>query len=340
MTSHTTPSATPGTAPRRRLLALAAAIACTAALPLQAQTASATGWPAKPVKLVVGYAAGGATDVIARLVAARLGDQLGQPVLVDNRAGANSNVGAEAVARSPADGYTLYVYTIANTINALLYPKLGYDPVKDFEPIGMIARIPNILVVNPRLPIKNLADYVRYAKESKDGITFASSGSGSSIHLSGEMFKMQSKLKMLHVPYRGSAPAVTDLLGGQVDSMFDNTPSALPHVQAGKLRAIAITSAQRSPLLPDVPTLAESGYAGFDVQSWFGLAAPAGTPRAVVEQVNAALNKVLAQPEVRNRLQELAATPDGGTPDKMRGFAAAEIKRWREVVKESGASAE
>ena len=325
--------------PRRAVLALAATLACGVAMPLQAQP-NASGWPAKPVKLVVGYAAGGATDVIARLVAVKLGDQLGQPVVVDNRAGANSNVGAEAVARAPADGYTLYVYTIANTINATLYPKLGYDPVKDFEPIGLIAKIPNILVVNPKLPIKNLADYVRYAKESKDGITFASSGSGSSIHLSGEMFKMQSHLKMLHVPYRGSAPAVTDLLGGQVDSMFDNTPSALPHVQAGKLRAIAITSAQRSPLLPEVPTLAESGYAGFDVQSWFGLAAPAGTPRAVVEQVNTALNKVLAQPEVRTRLQELAATPDGGTPDKMRQFAAAEIKRWREVVKESGASAE
>lgn len=336
MTSHTALT----TAPRRRLLALAAAIVCTAALPLQAQTPSASGWPTKPVKLVVGYAAGGATDVIARLVAVKLGDQLGQPVVVDNRAGANSNVGAEAVARAPADGYTLYVYTIANTINASLYGKLGYDPVKDFEPIGMIAKIPNILVVNPKLPVKNLADYVRYAKESKDGITFASSGSGSSIHLSGEMFKMQSQLKMLHVPYRGSAPAVTDLLGGQVDSMFDNTPSALPHVQAGKLRAIAITSAQRSPLLPDVPTLAESGYAGFDVQSWFGLAAPAGTPRPVVEQLNTALNKVLALPEVRNRLQELAATPDSGTPDKMRSFAAAEIKRWREVVKASGATAE
>lgn len=337
MSSHTTTVI----APRRRLLALAAAaLACTTALPLQALTASATGWPAKPIKLVVGYAAGGATDVIARLVAVKLGDQLGQPVVVDNRAGANSNVGAENVARAPADGYTLYVYTIANTINASLYPKLGYDPVKDFEPIGMIAKIPNILVVNPKLPVKNLADYVRYAKESKDGITFASSGSGSSIHLSGEMFKMQSQLKMLHVPYRGSAPAVTDLLGGQVDSMFDNTPSALPHVQAGKLRAIAITSAQRSPLLPDVPTLAESGYAGFDVQSWFGLAAPTGTPRPVVEQLNAALNKVLALPEVRSRLQELAATPDSGTPDKMRSFAAAEIKRWREVVKASGATAE
>lgn len=335
MTSHPLPAA-----PRRRALfhlGAFAALACMAALPVQAQT---TAWPAKPIRLVVGYAAGGATDVIARLVAARLGDPLGQPVVVDNRAGANSNVGAEAVARAPADGYTLYVYTIANTINASLYAKLGYDPVKDFEPIGLIAKIPNILVVNPRLPIKNLADYVRYAKESKDGITFASSGSGSSIHLSGEMFKMQSRLKMLHVPYRGSAPAVTDLLGGQVDSMFDNTPSALPHVQAGKLRAIAITSAQRSPLLPDVPTLAESGYAGFDVQSWFGLAAPTGTPRAVVEQINAALNKVLAQPEVRSRLQELAATPEGGSPDKMRSFAASEIKRWREVVKESGATAE
>ena len=205
---------------------------------LRRALAQPAAWPARPVRLVVGYAAGGATDVIARLVAARMGEQLGQSVVVDNRTGANSNVGAEAVARAPADGYTLYVYTIANTINATLYPKLGYDPVKDFEPIGMIAKIPNILVVNPKLPIKNLADYVRYAKESKDGITFASSGSGSSIHLSGEMFKMQSKLKMLHVPYRGSAPAVTDLLGGQVDSMFDNTPSALPHVQAGKARIV------------------------------------------------------------------------------------------------------
>ena len=336
MTSKTFP-----TAPRRRVLlaqlGAAAALACAVALPVQAQTAA---FPNKPVKMVVGYAAGGATDVIARLVAVKLGEQLGQPVIVDNRAGANSNVGAEIVARSPADGYTLYVYTIANTINASLYGKLGYDPVKDFEPIGMIAKIPNILVVNPKLPVKNLAEYVRYAKDAKDGITFASSGSGSSIHLSGEMFKMQSKLNMLHIPYRGSAPAVSDLLGGQVESMFDNTPSALPHVQAGKLRAIAITSAQRSPLLPDVPTLAESGYAGFDVQSWFALAAPAGTPRPVVEQLNSALNKVLAQPEVRQRLQELAATPDAGTPDKLRNFAAAEIKRWREVVKASGASAE
>ena len=326
-----------GTLSRRHLLALAAGIACATALPLQAQPDA---WPTRPIKLVVGYAAGGATDVIARLVAVKLGERLGQPVVVDNRAGANSNVGAEVVAKSPPDGYTLYVFTIANTINASLYGKLGYDPQKDFEPIGLIAKIPNILVVNNNLPIKSVADYVRFAKASKDGITFASSGSGSSIHLSGEMFKMQAKLNMLHVPYRGSAPAVTDLLGGQVQSMFDNTPSALPHVQGGRLRAIAITSAKRSPLLPDVPTVAESGFPGFDVQSWFGLAAPAGTPKPVIDRLNAELNQVLAAPELRQRFQDLAASTEPGTPEQMRSFATAEIQRWREVVKTSGAKAE
>ncbi|WP_416048347.1 tripartite tricarboxylate transporter substrate binding protein [Cupriavidus basilensis] len=326
-------------APRRRLLAFAAALGLAGglALPLHAQPAA---WPTKPIKLVVGYAAGGATDVIARIIALKLGEQLGQPMVVDNRAGANSNVGAEVVAKSVPDGYTLYVYTIANTINASLYDKLGYDPQKDFEPIGLIARIPNILVVNPKLPVKTLADYIRFAKASQDGITFASSGSGSSIHLSGEMFKMQARLNMLHIPYRGSAPAVTDLLGGQVQSMFDNTPSALPHVKAGRLRAIAITSAQRSPLLPEVPTVAESGFPGFDVQSWFSLAAPAGTPRPVIERLNSALNKVLAAPDVRQRLQDLAATPEPGSPEPLRRLIAAETKRWHDVVKQSGAKAE
>ena len=322
---------------RRRWLAFAAVVACSATLPLQAQPSA---WPAKPIKLVVGYAAGGATDVIARMIAIKLGEQLGQPVIVDNRSGANSNVSAEIVARSPADGYTLYVYTIANTINASLYDKLGYDPLKDFEPIGLIAKIPNILVVNEKLPIKSVADFVQFAKDSPSGITFASSGSGSSIHLSGEMYKMVAKLNMLHVPYRGSAPAVNDLLGGQVQSMFDNTPSALPHVRGGRLRAIAITSAQRSPLLPDVPTLAESGFPGFEVQSWFGLAAPAGTPRPVVDRLNAELGKVLTNSDVRQRLLNLAATPAPGTPEQMRSFAASEVKRWYDVVKLSGAKAE
>lgn len=321
---------------RRTWIAAAALAGASAALPALAQSA----YPNKPIKLVVGYAAGGATDVIARLVGQKLGDNLGQTVVIDNRAGANSNVGAEAVARSPADGYTLYVYTIANTINATLYPKLGYDPEKDFEPIGLIAKVPNILVVNKDVPVKTLAEYVAYAKAQPQGVTFASSGSGSSIHLSGEMFKMMTKLNMLHVPYRGSAPAVSDLLGGQVQSMFDNAPSAMPHIQSGRLRPIAITSPQRSPLLPDVPTFIESGYADFDVQSWFGLAAPAGTPAAVVSKLNAELAKVLALPEVKKRLAEMGATPAGGSPADMRKFAAAEIKRWNAVVKASGARAD
>ena len=297
-------------------------------------------WPSKPVKLVVGYAPGGATDVIARLVAQRLGDALGQPVVVDNRAGANSNLGAEAVARAPADGHTVYVFTIANTINAALYDKLSYDPQKDLEPVGLIAKVPNILVVNNALPVKTLADYVRVAKEQPAGLTFASSGSGSSIHLSGEIFKSIAKINLLHVPYRGSAPAVTDLIGGQVQSMFDNAPSALPHVQGGRLRALAITSPQRSPLLPDVPTVAESGYPGFDVQSWFGLAVPTGTPRPVIDRLNAELQTVLAAPDVKKRLAEMAATPAPGSPADMRAWVGSELKRWGPVVKAAGAKAE
>lgn len=319
---------------------LCAAVAALAPLLAAAPAWADSGYPNKPIKFVVGYAAGGATDVVARLVAQRMAVELGQASLVENRAGANSNVGAEVVARAPADGYTLYLYTIANTINASLYNKLGYDPVKDFEPIGLIAKIPNLLVVNPGLPIKSVADYVKFAKETPNGITFASSGSGSSIHLSGEMFKMKTGLNMLHIPYKGSAPAVNDLLGGQVQSMFDNAPSAMPHVKAGKLRAIAITSRERSSLLPDVPTIAESGYPGFEVQSWFGLAAPAGTPKEVLAKLNAALNKALGAPDIKQRLNDMLATPAPGSSDDMRQFVASQIQSWREVVKASGAKAE
>lgn len=297
-------------------------------------------YPSKPIKFVVGYAAGGSTDVVARLVANRMGTELGQSALVENRSGANSNLGAEAVARAPADGYTVYLFTIANTINASLYNKLSYDPVKDFEPVGLIAKIPNLLVVNPSLPVKSVQDYVKFAKQAPNGLTFASSGSGSSIHLSGEMFKMKTGLNMLHVPYKGSAPAVTDLLGGQVESMFDNAPSAMPHVKAGKLRAIAITSRERSSLLPDVPTIAESGFPGFEVQSWFGLAVPAGTPKDVVAKLNAALNKSLAAPEIKQRLSDMLATPAPGSSEDMRQFVASQMKSWSEVVKASGAKAE
>ncbi len=324
---------------RRTLsIVVSSAIFIAFAAPAFAQTGNA--WPTKPVKLVVGYAAGGATDVIARLVANKMGEDLGQTVVVENRTGANSNVGAEVVARAPADGYTLYVFTIANTINASLYNKLGYQPIKDFEPIGLIAKIPNLLVVNPSLPVHNLTEYIKFAKEAPMGITFASSGNGSSIHLSGEMFKMKTGLNMLHVPYRGSAPAVTDLLGGQVQSMFDNTPSAMPHVKSGKLRPIAITSRERSALLPNVPTVAESGFPGFEVQSWFGLAAPTGTSQPVIQRLNTALNKALSDGDIKQRLAAMVATPAPGTPEEMRKFVASEISGWSEVVKTSGAKAE
>lgn len=324
---------------RRTLsIVVSSAIFIAFAAPAFAQTGNA--WPSKPVKLVVGYAAGGATDVIARLVANKMGEDLGQTVVVENRTGANSNVGAEVVARAPADGYTLYVFTIANTINASLYNKLGYQPIKDFEPIGLIAKIPNLLVVNPSLPVHNLTEYIKFAKEAPMGITFASSGNGSSIHLSGEMFKMKTGLNMLHVPYRGSAPAVTDLLGGQVQSMFDNTPSAMPHVKSGKLRPIAITSRERSALLPNVPTVAEAGFPGFEVQSWFGLAAPTGTSQPVIQRLNTALNKALSDGDIKQRLAAMVATPAPGTPEEMRKFVASEISGWSEVVKTSGAKAE
>lgn len=323
----------------RRKICLAMVAAFSATFTSQA-FANETNWPTKPIKLVVGYAAGGATDVVARLVAARMGTELGQSLIVDNRAGANSNVGAEVVARSPADGYTLYVFTIANTINASLYSKLSYDPAKDFEPIGLIAKIPNLLVVNPSLPVQSVQEYIKYTKESKDGITFASSGSGSSIHLSGEMFKMKTGLNMLHVPYRGSAPAVSDLLGGQVQSMFDNSPSAMPHVQAGKLRALAITSKERSHLLPDVPTVAESGFPGFEVQSWFGMSAPKGTPSQAINRLNAALNAALEDPAIKQRLMDMVATTSPGTPGDMQKFVNDELKNWNEVVKASGAKAD
>ncbi|WP_370680243.1 tripartite tricarboxylate transporter substrate binding protein [Comamonas sp. GB3 AK4-5] len=325
--------------PRRSLVMALSAACVAAALPCAVQAQEAQ-WPTKPVKLVVGYAAGGATDVVARLVAHKLGTELGQPIIVENRTGANSNVAAEVVSKSPADGYTLYVYVIANTINATLYKKLGYEPVKGFEHIGMIAKIPNLLVVTPQLPVKTVQDYIQFAKTSKDGITFASSGSGSSIHLSGEMFKQKTGIHMLHVPYRGSAPAITDLLGGQVQSMFDNAPSAIGHVKSGKLRAVAITSKERSPLLPDVPTVAESGIPGFEVESWFGLSAPAGTPQAIVVKANAALNKALSDASVRQRLADMGATASLSTPGEMRDLVASQVVSWRDVVKASGATVE
>ncbi len=299
-------------------------------------------YPSHPVTMVVGYAAGGATDIVARLLAKSLSQELGQTFVVENRTGANSNIGAEAVTRAAPDGYTLYVGSIANTINMTLYRKLNYDVNKDLAPVGMMASVPNILVVNPKVPVHNVTEYIAYAKAHPGKLSCASSGSGSSIHLSCELFKMDTHTDILHVPYRGSGPAVADLLGGQVDSMFDNMPSSLPHVRAGKLRALGVTSQQRVNFAPDVPTLAESGLPGFSVESWFGLMAPAGTPPAVIERLNWALNKALKDADLRAVYEKsgFVAPPEDNTPKAFGAFVAAETAKWAKVVKAADLNAD
>ncbi len=322
----------------RFLIALmAVAATLTATPPAQAQ---AEAYPNKTVRIVVGYAAGGATDILARLLAQKMTESLGQQVIVENRPGANSNIGAEVVAKAAPDGYTVYMGSIANTINMSLYPKLNYDVVKDFSPVMLVATVPNILVVHPSVPAKTVKELIDLAKAKPDTLNVASSGSGSSIHMSAELFKMLTGVKITHVPYKGSAPAVSDLLGGQVQMMFDNAPSAMPHVKAGKLRALAVTSPRRIPALPDVPTVIESGVAGFDVFSWFALFVPAGTPKEIVAKLNAHANQALAKPDVQARMADLGAEGVGGTTERLASHVNAEVARWSKVVKESGARAD
>lgn len=318
---------------RRGLLAAAAACALLPGL------AAAQAFPSKPITIIVPFAAGGTTDILARIIAQGMGAELGQSVVVDNRAGAGGNIGGQVAARAPADGYTLFMGTVGtHAINAALYKKMPFDPIKDFAPLTRVANVPNLLVANPAQPFKTVPELIAYAKANPGKINFGSSGSGSSIHLSGELFKSMAKVDMQHVPYKGSAPAVTDLLGNQIAIMFDNMPSAIQHVRSGKLRAIAVTTAKRSPELPDVPTIAEAGVPGYEATSWFGMFAPAATPAPVVAQLNAAIVKVLAQPDIRKKLAEQGAEAAGETPAQFADFIRKESVKWGKVVKESGAS--
>lgn len=304
------------------------------------QPAFAQSYPAKPIKFVIGFAPGGATDVVGRLMAKKMGDGLGQPIIVENKGGASSNIGAEAVFRAAPDGYTFYVCAITSAINVSLFPKLPFDFAKDFEPVALFATLPNILVVHPSLAAKSVQELIDLARAQPGKLSYASSGSGTSIHLSAELFKTLAKVDILHVPYKGSSPAVTDLIGGQVQMMFDNMPSSLPHVKAGKLRALAVTSGQRSPSAPNVPTMIEAGVAGFDVVSWFGLVAPKGTPKDIIARVNAEAVKVLASAEMKERFLDVGAVPAPMTPEAFGDYIRTEIARWSEVVKTSGAKAE
>ncbi len=322
---------------RRDFLAATGAGAVVTAIP---QQAFAQSYPTKPIKFVVGFAPGGATDVVGRLMAKKLGDALGQPIIIENKAGGSSNIGAEAVARSAPDGYTFYVCAITSAINASLFPKLPFDFARDFEPVALFAKVPNILVVHPSVPAKSLKELIDYARANPGKLSYASSGSGTSIHMCGELFKILAKVDLVHIPYKGSAPAMTDMIGGQVQVMFDNMPSALPHVKAGKLRALAVTSAQRSPSAPDVPTMSEAGLDGFDVQSWFGLMAPKGTPREIIARLNTESVKALGTADIKERFMDLGAVPVPMSSDAFGDFIRAEITRWAEVVKASGAKVE
>src|SRR6202165_3005746 len=312
--------------------ALGALFACIATL------AFAQSYPSRPIRLVVPFPAGGTTDILAREAAQKLTEALGQAVVVDNRPGAAGNIGSDLVAKSAPDGYTLLMGTVGtHAINPSLYSKMPYDHVKDFAPVVLVAGVPNVLVVNPPLPVNSVADLIKLAKDKPGQINFASSGSGTSIHLSGELFKTMAGVDMTHVPYKGSAPAITDLMGGQVQVMFDNLPSSLQQIKAGKLRAIAVTSAKRAPALPDVPTVAESGLPGFEATSWFGVVAPAGTAPAIIARINADVNQWLQSPDVKEKLLAQGAVAAGGTPEQFAAHIRAETEKWAKVVKASGA---
>ena len=309
-----------------------------ALLALVVTTASAQAYPTKPIRLVVPFPPGGATDILARDVAQKLTEAWGQQVIVDNRPGAGGNIGSELVAKSAPDGYTLEMGTVGtHAINASLYAKMPYDHVKDFVPVILVAGVPNVLVVNPAVPANSVAELIAYAKANPGKLNFASSGNGTSIHLSGELFKFMAGVQMTHVPYKGSAPALQDLIGGQVQLMFDNLPPSLPQIKAGKLRALAVTSLARAPALPDVPTMAEAGLPGYEASSWFGVLAPAGTPPAIVTKLNAEIARWLATPEAKEKLSKQGANAAGGTPEDFAKHIAAETAKWAKVVKDSGA---
>ena len=312
--------------------ALGALFACAATV------ASAQGYPNRTIRLVVPFPAGGTTDILAREVAQKLSEVFGQSVVVDNRPGAAGNIGSDLVAKSAPDGYTLLMGTVGtHAINPSLYSKMPYDHVKDFAPVVLVAGVPNVLVVNPALPVNSVADLIKLAKDKPGQINFASSGSGTSIHLSGELFKTMAGVDMTHVPYKGSSPALTDLIGGQVQIMFDNLPSALPQIKGGRLRAIAVTSLKRAPVLPDIPTINESGLPGFEASSWFGMLAPAGTPAAIVARINAEVNKWLQSADAREKLLGQGAEAAGGSPEQFANHIRAESEKWAKVVKASGA---
>lgn len=312
---------------QRRTLLMPALLACV----LPASLPRAQG---KPVRLVVPFTPGGSTDILARVIATRLGAAMGQTCIVENKPGAGGSLGADSVARADPDGNTLLMGHIGTlAVNASLYPKLPYDPVKSFAPVAWVARVPNVLVVNANSSIRSLKDLVAQAQAHPGRLSYSSGGNGSAAHIAFEYLKLRTKIFMSHIPYRGTAPSVTDLISGQVDATFTGGPAVMPHVKSGRLRALAVSSSRRMAAFPDVPTVAESGYPGFEADQWYGVVAPAGTPAELVTRLNLAINKILALPEVAQQLAGEGAEPVQATPQVFAELIAREIPRWREVVR-------
>jgi tripartite-type tricarboxylate transporter receptor subunit TctC len=314
-------------------MAIAAGVASSAAL------AQRSPYPSRPVRLIVPFPAGGTTDIFARLVGEKLSQSLGQQFVIENRGGAGGNIGTDAVAKAEPDGYTLVMGTVGtHAINPSLYAKMPYDALTDFAPVAYVAGVPNLMVVSPKtVKATNVQEFIAEAKAAPRKLNMASSGNGTSIHLSGELFKQMTGIDMPHVPYRGSGPAVNDLIGGQVDVMFDNLPSSIEQVRAGNLRALAVTSLQRSPAIPDKPTLAEAGLPGFEASSWFALFAPKNTPPAITTKLNQEVRKALENPDLQKRFADLGGEIKPMTPDELMAYVKAEHEKWAKVVKTSGA---
>ncbi|MDR2300065.1 MAG: tripartite tricarboxylate transporter substrate binding protein [Comamonas sp.] len=322
---------------RRRATRLALAAAALSAFAAAPAAFASGDYPNKPIRLVVPYPPGGPTDIVARVVAQKLQEQLGQSIIVDNKPGAGANLGAEQVARSTPDGYTLMVATTAHAINPSLFSKLNYSITKDFTPISQLTSGPLVIVATPTLQASNVKELIALAKSRPGGLNYASSGNGQSTHLSAELFSAMAGVKMNHVPYKGSAPALTDVMSGQADLMFDTMLSSMPFVKGGKLKAIAVTSSERSPSAPDIPTIAEAGLPGYEAIAWNGMLAPAGTPKEVIDRLNAALRTVLQSPDVKQRFDGQGFAAKWDTPSAFGSFLNAEVEKWGKVVKTSGA---
>ena len=322
-----------------RRIAMALFVLGLIALALPPRAASAADYPTRPVRFVVGYPAGGSTDIIARLIGQRLSDRLGQQFVIENKPGAGNNIGTETVVKAEPDGYTVLLVNPANFINTSLYTNLNFNFIRDIAPVASFNRVPNVMTVAPGVPAKTVAEFIAYVKDNPGKVNMASSGNGTSVHLSGEMFMAMSGAKMLHVPYRGAAPATTDLLGNRVQVMFDNMPSIIGHIRGGALRALAVTTATRSPELPDVPTVAET-VPGYEASALFGMGAPKKTPPEIIAKLNREINAVLAEPEVRKRLVELGGEPLITTPEDFGAMIAAETEKWEKVVKFAGIKVE